>query len=123
MNSKMKSLLLVAHGSRRRASNDEVKLLVERLRNHASGQFASIEYAFLELAKPSIPDAIDALVSQGCDEIVVLPYFLSAGTHVAEDIPAIVDDKKTQYPNIPIELAPHIGSSQDMLDLLLSAAS
>ena len=119
----MKSLLLVAHGSRRHASNDEVKNLVERLREHAVGRYTSIGHAFLELAEPSIPDGIDALVKQGCDEIVVLPYFLSAGTHVADDIPAIIEDKKAQYPNIPIQVAPHIGSSRHMLDLLLNAAN
>ena len=85
----MRALLVVAHGSRRVASNDEVRQLTDELRAAAGDEYAQVECAFLELAQPSIPDGIDCCVAEGATEVVILPYFLSAGRHVAKDIPEI----------------------------------
>lgn len=42
------ALLLVAHGSRRAESNDEIRALAARLRSIATEQFNSVTCAFLE---------------------------------------------------------------------------
>ena len=81
-----KSLLVVAHGSRRQASNDEVRALTERVRAESNERFAAIECAFLELAEPSIPDGLERLIADGAAHITVLPYFLAAGRHVIEEL-------------------------------------
>ena len=116
---RMKSLLLVAHGSRRGESNQEVATVASSLRDQVNGEFAAAQYAFLELAEPSIPQAIDDLISQGAEEIVVLPYFLSAGRHVHEDIPTIIADKQKQYPQVKIALAPYLGEAVELVDVLV----
>ena len=54
----MKILLVVAHGSRREESNDEVRDLTACLREQSGDAYAQVECAFLELAEPSIPDGI-----------------------------------------------------------------
>ena len=94
----MKSLLLVAHGSRREASNEEVRQLTTQLAAHAGNRYQSVSCAFLELAEPSIPDGIEACIQQGAEEVIVLPYFLSAGRHVHEDIPREIAGKQQEYP-------------------------
>ncbi|MEC9314794.1 MAG: CbiX/SirB N-terminal domain-containing protein, partial [Pseudomonadota bacterium] len=78
----MKALLIVAHGSRRQASNQEVIALAEQLRNSQQTDFDLVEAAFLELADPSIPEGIAQCVSQGANEVIVFPYFLNSGRHV-----------------------------------------
>jgi sirohydrochlorin ferrochelatase len=50
---------------------------------------------------------------------MVLPYFLSAGRHVAEDIPAEVNIKRLQYPQVPISIAAYLGSDDGIADLML----
>lgn len=116
-----KSLLLVAHGSRRDASNDEVRALTERVRETAGGNdFADIECAFLELAPPTIPEGLARLIERGAQHITVLPYFLAAGRHVAEDIPAEVETTRAEHPDIHIEIAPYLGTSEAMPRLLLT---
>ncbi len=115
-----KSLLLIAHGSRRGASNDEIRQLTERLRALGGDQYHQIECAFLELAEPSIPDGIEVLIHNGAEQVQVLPYFLAAGRHIVEDIPAQVDIKRREYPQIPIHIAPYLGTSDDIPALLLS---
>lgn len=117
----MKYLLIVAHGSRRKASNDEVRELTRQfdLQPHAFDKVAS---AFLELDEPSIPQGLLNAIDEGATEIVVLPYFLSAGRHVSEDIPALVDSVMQKFPNISIKLAPYLGASDSMPSILLAQA-
>ena len=60
----MKALLLVAHGSRRKLSNDEVILLADKLRNNCSRQYSIVNAAFLELAEVLIPEGIKQCVTE-----------------------------------------------------------
>ena len=118
----MQALVVAAHGSRREASNTEVRLLVQRLSESAPGVFELIEAGFLELASPSILEAITACIDAGAVRIVVVPYFLASGRHVSEDIPRIVDAMSAQHPQVTIHAADHIGASQAMPRLILEAA-
>ena len=118
----MKALLLVAHGSRRKQSNDEVVLLAEKLKSQCSQQYNIVNAAFLELAEVLIPDGIKQCISDGASSIVVLPYFLNSGRHVVEDVPNIINDCIGQYPDVEISLAPHLGASDLMIDLIMSSA-
>lgn len=118
----MKALLLVAHGSRRKQSNDEVVLLAEKFKSQCSQQYNIVNAAFLELAEVLIPDGIKQCVTDGATSIVVLPYFLNSGRHVVEDVPNIINDCIGQYPDIEISLAPHLGASDLMMDLIMSSA-
>jgi sirohydrochlorin ferrochelatase len=118
----MRHLLLVAHGSRREASNEEIRQLAASLAPRAKGHFDRVSCAFLEIAEPSIPQGIDAAVRSGAGEVVVLPYFLSAGRHVAEDIPREVEGKQREYPQIRIQVTPYLGLAEGVPEILLELA-
>ncbi len=119
----MKALLVVAHGSRREASNDEVRELCCRIEQEAAGEdFSLVRAGFLELAEPSIPEGIGQCLEAGADQVVVLPYFLSAGRHVSEDIPAEVEKARQQHPEASIVLAPYLGSAPGVARLLVELA-
>jgi len=115
----MKALILVAHGSRRIDSNKEVERLAARLASKAASRFDIIGPAFLELATPSIPDAIESCIEQGASSVQVLPYFLSCGAHVTDDIPQQVAIKQQQYPEVDIRIADYLGTVDVMADVLL----
>lgn len=119
----MNTLLLIAHGSRRQQSNDEVKVLAEKLAQQCSGQYEIIHAAFLELAEPSIPQGIKKCVDDGAATVTVLPYFLNSGRHVVEDIPGIVAEAKKHHPDVDIKVAQHLGASDLMMELLISTAN
>lgn len=115
----MRALLVVAHGSRRAASNDEVRALTEQLGSQAESEFAFVGCAFLEIADPLIPDGLQQCMQAGAKEVVVLPYFLSAGRHVAEDIPDIVADFSASHPELKVQIAPYLGTAPGLTDTLL----
>ncbi|MGD9255820.1 MAG: CbiX/SirB N-terminal domain-containing protein [Chromatiales bacterium] len=118
-----KALLVVAHGSRREASNDEVRALAQRLSALPDNEYDSVTAAFLELAEPLIPDGVVNAVDEGAQEVVVLPYFLSAGRHVASDIPAEVEKAVKLRPKANIRIAPYVGSMAAMTDLMMRTSS
>ena len=118
----MQALVLIAHGSRREASNQEVKDLVSRLQGAADSGFELIEAGFLELAEPSIPDAIEAAIASGATSVVVVPYFLAAGRHVVEDIPRLVEPVAQRYAHVSVQISEHIGVAEAMLHLILDSA-
>lgn len=114
-------ILLVAHGSRRQVANLEVQQMAIRLGHEVTN--AKVTCAFLELAEPSIPAALQAGIDHGADNITIVPYFLANGRHVAEDIPALVALVQEKNPAIKISISPYIGGSNGMIDLLLQLAN
>jgi sirohydrochlorin ferrochelatase len=65
----MDALLLIAHGSRREASNDEVRELTRELVQKSKRKFSIVECAFLELAIPGIGH----------------PFYLRGGYHMCTE--------------------------------------
>ncbi|HED12493.1 MAG TPA: cobalamin biosynthesis protein CbiX [Gammaproteobacteria bacterium] len=113
-------LLIVAHGSRRQASNDQIRKLAIALSTCNNPAYCQVVAAFLELEAPSITAAIAQHVLQGARNIVVLPYFLAKGRHVEEDIPAQIRMSRTQFPEVTITLAAHLGAATEMTDLIFT---
>lgn len=115
----MKSIVLVAHGSRLQSSNDEAKQLAHKLAERLlSSRYQIFEIAFLELTTPTIADAVENCIQQGASEVCVMPYFLCAGHHVMRDIPNEVKPLQNKYPHIAFQMTAHVGSSDLITDLL-----
>jgi sirohydrochlorin ferrochelatase len=115
----MKSLLIIAHGSRRQASNDEVEALAARLRRLPQLEFDDVSVAFLELATPGISEALEHCVERGFLDITVFPYFLAAGRHVVADIPVELEKFQAEYPQVSIALTPHLGAAASLPGTIL----
>lgn len=118
----MKALLLIAHGSRKTSSNQEVAQLTVKLKQHTS-EFELINYGFLELTRPKVPDAVAELVAAGATEVTMLPYFLAAGMHVSEDLPGLLAHAKASYPQVTFRLLEHLGAAELMPSWILQQAS
>lgn len=82
-------------------------------------RFFGVLCGYLEINKPSIPDAIIEAVRMGADEVRILPYFLLTGRHVNEDIPRIVKEAKKTWKNkVKIILCPYIGFDPKIVSLV-----
>lgn len=119
----MSHLLIVAHGSRREASNQEVRELAIKMSQINAGSYDSIQAGFLELAEPSILEGLIKLINNGATHIDVFPYFLSAGRHVSEDVPEQLKIVQQQWPDIKINLKPYLGSNNALPELILESLS
>jgi len=118
----MHALLLIAHGSRREASNQEVRELAARLEQIIGERFDRVTPAFLELAEPDIPTGVDLCVESGTTTITAVPYFLSAGRHVANDIPTELEKAMRKHPAVTIHQSDYLGKHESVPELLLALA-
>jgi len=100
-----------------------VRALASRLAVLGEGRYALVVAGFLELAQPSIPAAVEECLTAGVGEVVVLPYFLSRGRHVAEDIPTLIAPLRAAHREVRIVLAPYLGAAEGIPDLLLNLAA
>ena len=111
------AIILFAHGSTVLEANQGVSRLAEELSRKAG---LPATCAFLELAQPDLAAAIAGYASQGMKRIIIVPYFLSMGVHVREDMPRLVAEQRVRFPNIEILVAQSLESHPGMIDLLLS---
>ncbi|WP_373031534.1 sirohydrochlorin chelatase [Sulfurovum sp.] len=116
------ALIIVAHGSRKASSNEEIKALGEKVKSLQDKRYALVMTAFLEFSTPSLEESILSCIDKGVNEIVILPYFLASGNHVTRDIPEVVQKIHASHPQVKITLTEHLGSSSAMVRLLSDMA-
>lgn len=68
-----------------------------------------VRLAYMEFAHPSLADVAREAARDGKSHLRVLPLFLSAGGHMAEDIPLQVAAVQMSVPQVKIELLQPIG--------------
>jgi len=108
--------LLIAHGSRRPEANADLEFVADQLR--ARGRYPIIQIAYLELAEPSIEAAGALCVERSATDVILLPYFLSPGKHVVDDLTAARDRLRARYPAVRFVLAEPLGRHPLLLEVL-----
>lgn len=108
--------LVIAHGSRDREGNQAFFDFLEKFRKAYPRRH--VEGTFLELAKPSIPEGIEACVARGAKEIFVLPLMIFPGRHVKEDIPRFIQEAKAKHPEVDFHYSGPLADHPLMLELL-----
>jgi len=110
------ALLLIAHGSRRAAANADLSHVAAELRER--GRYPIVQVSFLELAEPNIEGGGVLCVEAGATDVILLPYFLSPGKHVVEDLTAARDRLSERFPTVRFVLAEPLGRHPLILDVL-----
>ncbi len=108
------SVVLVGHGSREKGFQSAMKKVAARLKKDK--RFAGVLCAYLEIASPSIEEAIARLAAKGGAHIRILPYFVLSGRHVKSHIPAIVSRARKKYGRgVKITLCPYLGYDESLV--------
>ena len=101
------AVLLIAHGSRRPAANEDLARLADLVRER--NVYDMVEISYLELADPTIPQAARTCLSRGATRVLMLPYFLSAGAHVTSDLGRHRRELSEEFPDADFMLCPPLG--------------
>lgn len=115
-----KALVLFAHGSQVESANQSVRTLAERM---AQSSGLRVEAAFLECAQPSLGAAVARLAGQGIGEVVVVPYFLTTGTHLQRDLPVLLERARERHPQIGIRATACLEGHPALVTALLERAT
>lgn len=114
------ALLIMVHGSPRPVANEDMFRVVDVVK--ARGEFAIVQVGFMECNAPTIPDAIDACIADGADAITAVPYFLHTGTHVADDLPTLLEEARERHPHVEFAMGRYLGASPRLTDILADRA-
>lgn len=108
--------LVIAHGSRDKEGNEAFFKFLAQFRKAYPKRY--VEGAFLELAKPNIPEAIETCIRKGAEQIFVLPLMFFPGRHVKEDIPRFIQEAKARHPKVDFHTAGPLSDHPMTLQLL-----
>jgi sirohydrochlorin ferrochelatase len=116
----MTGFIVFAHGSRIESANQAVRDIAAKM---AASRSEIVEAAFLELGQPDLTGAAARLVVRGASHIIVIPYFLTLGTHMQRDLPRLMQDAARQNGGVEIEVTSPLDGHPALLDALLDRAS
>ncbi len=115
------ALLVMVHGSPRPIANQDMYKVVEDVK--ARGAFEIVEVGFMECNTPTIPEAIETCITQGAEKVIAVPYFLHTGTHVADDLPTLLEEGQRRHPNVEFTMGRYLGASPRLTEILADRAA
>jgi sirohydrochlorin ferrochelatase len=116
----MTGFIVFAHGSRVESANQAVRDIAAQMA--ASGRHV-VEAAFLELGTPDLTAATGLLIARGAKRIVVIPYFLTLGTHMQRDLPRLARDASHAHGDIEMQITLPLDGHPALVQALLDRAS
>jgi len=116
-----RGIVLFAHGARAAswaAPFERLRELVATM--HEDGP---VRLAYLELMAPDLPTVLAELAAAGVARVDLFPIFLAVGSHLREDLPALVTAAQHQYPQLHIRVHPALGESEAMLRVIATGVA
>jgi sirohydrochlorin ferrochelatase len=110
------ALIALAHGSRDPRSAATINALTELVA--CMRPDLRVEPAFLDLAEPSFDQAVDRLVAEGHQEIVVVPLLLNAAYHARVDVPAVIEAAIQRHDGIQVHATRVLGMESTFFNVL-----
>jgi sirohydrochlorin cobaltochelatase len=116
-----RAVVLFAHGSRDPLWHQPMEAVAARLL--ANEPALAVRCAYLELSTPDLASVCLELTQAGVCAISVVPMFLGVGRHAREDLPLLLAQLRTQYPQVLFELKPAVGEDTRLVQLLAQIAA
>ena len=115
-----RALVLFAHGSRDPLWHRPIQAVAQAIARQSPG--ARVACAYLELSQPELPQVTSELAAEGIRHITVVPMFLGVGRHAREDLPQLLAQMRTQYPDLVFQLMPAVGENPEVVEMLAAVA-
>ena len=131
-------LLVVGHGTRSDAGTAEFRSFLNRLRRRAQDWLPAVFGGFIELASPSVTEAVDAMTAAlgerrevghraptaerearpGPLDVVAVPLVLTAASHGKGDIPASLAREQRRHPGLRYRYGRPLGPHSVLQDIM-----
>lgn len=115
------AMLVMVHGSPRPVANNDMFAVVDVVRER--GTFPIVEVGFMEVNEPTIPEAIARCVEQGAEQVIAVPYFLHTGNHVTDDLPSLLEEAQTTYPQVTFLMGDYLGHDPILAEVIAERAA
>jgi sirohydrochlorin cobaltochelatase len=109
-------LILYAHGS----EDPRWRQPFERLESDLQGQLGlgRVRLAYMEFAEPTLMQVAAQAFEEGVRRLAILPVFMAAGAHLANDLPEQVAAVRAKFAAMEVAVLPPVGEDRRLFDLL-----
>lgn len=112
-----RAAIILAHGSRLEAANEEICSIVDQLQKIDAGMIYGP--AFMSFGEPDLSGAIEEMVSRGVQDIVIMPFFIGLGSHISRDIPELLKREKSKHPHLELKVTEPLAGHPGLIDIIL----
>ncbi len=112
----MVGILLLAHGSREKDSEDTMREITNMVK--AELKIDLIEEAYLQFREVNLEKGLLSLIEKGATDIKIMPYFLFEGVHIREDIPAEIAEFLKSHSGVKITLGKTLGADNRLAQVV-----
>ena len=117
----MTGIVIFAHGSTVEEANQAVYAVAGSMAQ--AGGYSLVEVAFLDCAPPDLAEAVRRLAERGAGRVLVIPYFLTLGTHLQRDLPQIVEEIARVHQGVEIRVARPLDEHPHLVEILQDRAA
>lgn len=115
MRAERQAVVVLGHGSRNPAALE----VLERVAGLLALQTGwTVAHASLDFDRPSLPEAVEELYARGFRDVVVAPYLLYAGNHVAKDIPGQITALLDAHADLDVRISEPLGLDLRLVSVL-----
>ena len=108
-------LLMIGHGSRNPAGNEEILHFAATWRaRHPDWR---IDVCFIEFADVLLDAGLDKAAANS-RRVIALPLILNAAGHVKMEIPAAIEAARARHPAVVFSCLPHLGMGREVFAVL-----
>jgi sirohydrochlorin cobaltochelatase len=93
--------VLLVHGSRRDGWAEPFERLRTLLQQRL--ELGELLLAYMQFAEPTLSQVLDRLRRRGASNVRVFPLFLAAGAHLQHDVPRMIEEYCSKYPEMRVE--------------------
>jgi Zn-finger protein len=111
-------IIILAHGSKRESAKKSINGVIGAVRRRLGVRH--VEPAYLQLCDPDLSKAAKALVKKGCRRIIVVPYFLFNGNHMAKDIPRAIARQRNDLKGIEFAVTRNLSQDEEALGAIVA---
>lgn len=115
-----RGIVLFAHGSRDPLWHKPIEAVATHIATLSP--LTPVVCAYLELSTPDLPTVTRSLLDRGVRDITILPMFLGVGRHAREDLPGLVVELQTTYPEAQFTLKAAVGEDTRLVQLMAQIA-
>jgi sirohydrochlorin cobaltochelatase len=114
------SVILFAHGARDPEWASPMRRVQAAIRQQAPEM--SVELAFLEFMTPDLPSCVAAQIAAGAGKVVILPMFIAQGGHLKREVPEMLAQLRSTWPDVEFILGRAIGEEESVVQAMARAA-
>jgi sirohydrochlorin ferrochelatase/(2Fe-2S) ferredoxin len=112
--------LILGHGSREARANAEFEAWVDAYRRRFGD--TPVSHAYVELAQPSLEEALDRAAREHA-RVLVVPAVMFAASHVKNDVPIALSRARAAHPHVQLAAARPFGVDVRLVDLIAARAN